>query len=167
MAEYGRVVVGISGSLRGLTALHRAVAEARHRDSELVGVMTWTPPGGEVASRRNSWPPLLEALENAACERLEQSFRDAFGGCPSGVRCRLTVVRGGPGPVLARIAREPEDLLVIGTGRRGSLLRLFHGDVSRYCLAHARCPVLAVPPSELLHDVGRAARVLDELPPTR
>ncbi len=37
---------------------------------------------------------------------------------------------------------------MVGAGRRG-LARIGHGRVARYCLAHATCPVLAVPPSEL------------------
>jgi hypothetical protein len=45
------------------------------------------------------------------------------------------------------IASHPGDLLVVGTGRRGTLTRVFSGRVSRYCLAHAQCPVLAVPPA--------------------
>ena len=36
----------------------------------------------------------------------------------------------------------------VGAGRRG-LQRAFSGRVSRHCLAHAVCPVLAVPPSPL------------------
>ena len=66
-------------------------------------------------------------------------------------------------PAIASALR-PDDLLVISTGRQGRLTRMFHGGVSRYCLAHARCDVLAVPPSELMRDLGRGARVLDELP---
>jgi hypothetical protein len=47
----------------------------------------------------------------------------------------------------------PDDLLVVGAGRRGALARLVSGKVSRYCLAHAECPVLAVPPSALAREV--------------
>ena len=34
----------------------------------------------------------------------------------------------------------------MGAGQRGALTRMWHGQVTRYCLAHARCPVLAIPP---------------------
>jgi hypothetical protein len=37
----------------------------------------------------------------------------------------------------------------VGAGRRGALARVISGKVSRYCLAHAHCPVLAVPPPAL------------------
>ncbi|MYS25085.1 universal stress protein [Streptomyces sp. SID4948] len=163
MAQGGRVVVGVSGSLRSLAALHRAVDEARRRDAELMAVLAWTVPGGEPAYRRNPCPSLLTVCEEAAAERLEQAFRDAFGGPPAGVRLRLVTARGEPAAALTELAHRPEDLLVISTGRRGLLPRLFHGGVSRHCLARARCPVLAVPPSELMHDLGRTTGVLDAL----
>ena len=66
--------------------------------------------------------------------------------------------RGETGPVLVDIASQREDLLVIGTGRRAGLRRLFHSPVGRYCLARAKCPVLAVPPSLLMDEVGHGLR---------
>jgi Universal stress protein family len=59
-----------------------------------------------------------------------------------------------PAPVLVETASRPGDLLVIGTGRHGSVGRLAGGKVSRYCLARAGCPVLAVPPAELELQAG-------------
>ncbi|SEG83500.1 Nucleotide-binding universal stress protein, UspA family [Actinacidiphila yanglinensis] len=164
MAEGGRVILGISGSLRGLAALHRAVDEARRRDAELTAVLAWTPVGGEVAYRRYPCPPLLRECESAAAARLQQAFLDAFGGCPEGVRVQLATARGEPGAALTVLADRPDDLLVVGTGRQGAFRRLLHGGVSRYCLAHARCPVLAVPPSELMRDLDRTTRILGERP---
>src|SRR4029077_17385434 len=56
-------------------------------------------------------------------------------------------VRGGtPGPARVGAASRDGDRLVVGAGRRGTFGRLRHGRVSRYCLAHARCPGIAVPP---------------------
>jgi nucleotide-binding universal stress UspA family protein len=164
MAQGGRVVVGVSGSLRSLAALHRAVDETRRRGAALTAVLAWTPAGGEVASRRSPCPSLLTACESAAAARLQQAFRDAFGGYPEGLRLRLATVRGEPGHALTEVADRPDDLLVVGAGRRGGLPRLFNGRVSRYCVAHARCAVLAVPPSDLMRDLGRTHRVLGELP---
>ena len=67
------------------------------------------------------------------------------------------VVRADPGAALVEMASSADDLLVVGAGRHGRLARMRHGRVSRYCLAHARSPVLAVPPPDLS---GRAARRL-------
>ena len=46
-----------------------------------------------------------------------------------------------------------DDLLVVGYGGRSRLGYAVHGAVTRYCLAHARCPVLTVPPPELIREV--------------
>jgi nucleotide-binding universal stress UspA family protein len=164
MEQRGRVVVGVSGSLRNLAALHRAVIEARRRDAELLAVLAWTPPGGETVYRRSPCPPLLAEWENSAAETLEQAFRNAFGGHPEDARLQLATVRGEAGAALTELADRPDDLLVIGAGRRGRLSRVFHGEVTRYCLAHARCDVLAVPPSDLMRDLDRITRVLGERP---
>jgi Universal stress protein family len=58
--------------------------------------------------------------------------------------------------VRAAVRPEVDDLLVIGAGRRGLLSRLWHGRVSRYCLAHSRCPVLAVPAPSTPREMGLA-----------
>ncbi|MEU6237134.1 universal stress protein [Kitasatospora sp. NPDC047058] len=157
MSDGARVIVGVSGSLHSLTALHRAVAEARARHAVLVPVLTWTPVGGERSYRARPCPPLLQEWREAAGARLERALDEAFGGLPVGVSVEPMVVRGEAGPVLTRLADRPGDLLVVSTGQqgavRGRLHRLLHGSVGRYCLAHARCTVLAVPPSSLHADL--------------
>ncbi len=158
MAEATRVVVGVSGSLSSLAALHRGVAEARRLQATLVPVLAWAPPDGETGYRRSPCPPMLKEWERAAARRLDTAFEQAFGGYPEGLRTRALLVRGEAGQALVAAADRPDDLLVLSTGRRGRLRRLFHGTVTRYCLAHARCTVLAVPPSELLATLERAAR---------
>ena len=59
------------------------------------------------------------------------------------------VERGPPGWVLVTLARGADDVLVLGAGRRGPLGRILCCRVSRYCAAHARCPVVLIPPAEL------------------
>jgi hypothetical protein len=68
------------------------------------------------------------------------------------VRC------GPPGPRLVSLANQPGDLLVIGAGRRAALTRLVCCPVARHCLAHAHCPVLAVPPPDLAQHAGHGLR---------
>lgn len=162
-----RVIVGVSGSLSNLAALHRAVEEARQRDALLVPVLAWAPPGGDAYYRQSPCPPLLERSRQAAHRRLDGAFDQAFGGYPDDLRIRPIVVRGETGPVLVDTADHPDDLLIIGTGKRrtGPWQRLLGGSgaVARYCLAHAGCPVTAVPPSELLDSLHRLHRIGDPL----
>jgi hypothetical protein len=84
----------------------------------------------------------------AAWDRLWHAVDLAIGGPPDDLEFAPEVVRGNAGEVLSDFARQPGDVLVIGAGRRGAL-RLTACKASGYCLGHARCPVIAVPPPEL------------------
>ena len=73
-------------------------------------------------------------------------------------------VLGERGPALRDQPLEPVhiqlpagDLLVIGAGRRGTPLRA-SGRVGRYCLHHAHCPVVAVPPPALARQASHGVR---------
>jgi nucleotide-binding universal stress UspA family protein len=148
-----RVIAGVSGSLRSLGALRAAAAEARAAGAPLLAVLAWAPAGGELAYRRGPCPLLLRLWEQEACERLRDAFDDAFGGMPSGVAVHQLMVRAPPGPALVELADRRDDLLVVGYGGRSRLGYAVHGAITRYCLAHARCPVLTVPPPELIREL--------------
>src|SRR5258708_3380417 len=148
-----RVIAGVNGSVRSLAALGVASAEARAAGAVLLPLLAWVPVGGEMAYRRAPCPILLRVWEHAACERMRDAFDDAFGGMPDGLVIRPLVVRGAAGPALVDIADRPDDLLVVGGGGWGRLASAVHGSVSRYCLAHARCPGLAVPPPALIREL--------------
>jgi nucleotide-binding universal stress UspA family protein len=158
MPTVRRIVVGIDGSLGSLQALRYATDEARRRDVPLLPVIAWVPPGGDLAERRHSSPYLRKIWRDAAWERLNAAFDDGLGGVPADLRVEPHVERGETGPVLVDVANQPEDLIVVGTGRRGGLSRLLHRSVARYCVTHAKCPVLAVPPSALMDEMGRGLR---------
>jgi nucleotide-binding universal stress UspA family protein len=120
----------------------------------LVAVIAWIPPGGDLAERRHSSPYLRKIWRDAAWEQLWAAFDAGLGGMPADLHVEPQVVRGETGPVLVDIAGQPDDLLVIGTGRRVGFSRMMRRSVSRYCLAHARCLVLAVPPSALMDEMS-------------
>jgi nucleotide-binding universal stress UspA family protein len=145
-----RIVVGVHGSLGSLQALHRAAEEAREWRVPLVPVLAWVPPGGDMAERSHPSPYLRQVWHEAACTRLSDAFDECFGGVPDAMEVRARVERGDAGQVLVDVADQPGDLLVIGTGRRNPVGRALHRSVGRYCMAHAKCPVLAVPPSALM-----------------
>ncbi|MDF3287975.1 universal stress protein [Streptomyces silvisoli] len=164
MAGGKRVFVGVSGSTASSAALRRAVVEARRTNALLVPVLAWTPPGGETAYRKHPVPALMREWQEAARKRLDTAFEESYGGYPSDLEILPMPVRFAPGPALVQLADDPDDLLVVGTGRRGRLRRMLHTSVSRYCLAHAKCPVIAVPPPELLRELSFTARTLRKLP---
>jgi nucleotide-binding universal stress UspA family protein len=111
-----------------------------------------------MAERRNPSPYLRKIWRDAARERLLEAFNLGLGGMPADLRVEPVVARGDTGPVLVDTADQPDDLLIIGTGRRGVAGRMLRRSVSRYCLAHARCPVLAVPPSALMDEMSHGLR---------
>jgi nucleotide-binding universal stress UspA family protein len=149
-----RIVVGVHGSLGSMQALRWAAEEARARGVPLVPVIAWVPPGGDLSERSHPSPYLRRIWRETAAKRLEEAFDEGLGGVPGDLLVQARVERGETGPVLVDVADQPDDLLVIGTGRRSPIGRALHKSVGRYCLAHARCPVLAVPPSQLMDEVG-------------
>jgi nucleotide-binding universal stress UspA family protein len=144
-----RVVVGVSGSAGSLQALRYAAEMARADSAVLAPVHAWTPPGGELADRRFPSPYLRASWKQAAWDRLWSAVDLAIGGPPDDVAFSPEVAMGEAGDVLTQLAALPGDVLVIGTGRHGAVRRLLACRVSRYCLAHASGPVIAVPPGQL------------------
>jgi nucleotide-binding universal stress UspA family protein len=144
-----RVIVGVSGSPGSLQALRHAAELARTHQAALIPVLAWMPPGGDIADRSHPSPYLRKLWTDSAWQRLWNAVELAFGHVPDDVMFESAVLRGEPGPVLVGVSCHPDDVLVIGAGRRGPLARVLSCRASRYCLAHARCPVVAVPPPAL------------------
>jgi nucleotide-binding universal stress UspA family protein len=144
-----RVIVGVSGSPSSLLALRYAAGMARTHEAPLVPVIAWSPPGGDLADRNHPSPYLRQIWIDAAGQRLHAALEMALGGVPTDLAVESQVVRGDAGAVLVNVAAEDGDLLVVGAGRRGALRRALACRVSRYCVAHAHCPVVAVPPPTL------------------
>ncbi len=158
LVKPGRIVVGVSESLGGLAALRRAVAMAREDGRQLVAVLAWQPPGGEMAYRQAPCPPLAEIWEQQATLRLMDAFDAALGGFPPDVDLEPRVERFPAADALCAIADRPDDIVVIGAGDRGPARRLLHGSVRRRVLARAGCPVLAVRPPAVPRGARRALR---------
>lgn len=155
MSLFTRVFVGSCGSPGSIRALRYARNLAAGSGAMLIPVHAWLPPGGDMADRRAPNPILRKVWQESAWKRLWESIEAAWGGSPDELEMWPIIVRGNAGEVLVGLANRPDDVIVVGAGRRGVLSRLFRGQVVRYCVAHAGCPVLAVPPSPLERYVGR------------
>ena len=158
MPATGLIVTGVNGSPGSVHALRYAADLARRHDAILVPLLAWAPPCGDLAERKNPNPERRQLWKDDAWQRLQDTIGTAFGGFPHGVRAWPLVLRGPAGPVLINAARAMSDLLVIGAGRRGTPLWSASGRVSRYCLRHAHCPVVAVPPPELARQASHGVR---------
>ncbi|MFD8000174.1 universal stress protein [Streptomyces mirabilis] len=153
-----RVVVGVSGSPGSLAALHRGAFEAHRTGAVLLAVGAWEPPRGALAHPSSMLAPPMTEFRQMADDRLLTALDTAFGADGPGVPCRGLVVWDRPGRALVRTADRLGDLLVIGGGRRGRMRRALFPSVARYCLAHAACPVLAVPRSPLHRELASVRR---------
>ena len=153
-----RIVAGVSGSPGSVPALRHAAGLARQHDAVLIPLHAWVPPDGDRHERRYPCAELRQLWDDDAWQRLWQTLDTAFGGLPAGIRVQPAVRRGQPGKVLTALACQPGDLLVIGSGRRGPLRRLGRPGVAAYCLAHACCPVLTIPPPDLAQRAGYGRR---------
>jgi nucleotide-binding universal stress UspA family protein len=152
------IVAGVSGSPGSVHALRYAADLARQRDATLAPLLAWVPPGGDLADRKNPDSELRQLWKDDARRRLHEAIGTAFGGFPYGVRTWPLALRGPAGPVLVKAASATSDLLVIGAGRTATPLRPASGRVSRYCLRHANCQVLAVSPPALARQASHGLR---------
>lgn len=122
----GRVFVGVDGSPGSLHALRRAVAFARAFETPLQPVLAWQPPGGEAQARVRPVPELERLWSRNAEDRLNAAFEQGLGALPLDLDCEPHIVRGPTGRVLVALADRPDDLLVVGAGRHGTLPRRPH-----------------------------------------
>jgi len=150
----GRVIAGASGSPGSLRALRLADVLARAHQAVLVPVIAFESPGSARFGRIQAPDYMSKDCQDMACQRLRDALIAVWGEVPDDPMIQPHVERGPAGWVLVNIARRPDDLLVVGAGRRGALARMAYARVNRYCVAHAQCPVLAVPPSALARELG-------------
>ncbi|MCD9194567.1 universal stress protein [Streptomyces albireticuli] len=143
-----RVVVGVDGSAGSLDALRKAAGEARRHRARLRPVLVHSSPEGDYVDMVcPPDPELARELDGRARATLADACERALGGLPGDLRCEPVVARGQAGPLLVAAACRDGDLLVVGGGSHGAVHRFLTGSVSRYCLRHAPCPVLVVPPA--------------------
>lgn len=156
-----RLIVGTSGSPGSLQALRYGEGLARAHHAVLIPVIAWELPGGDRSHRISGSRELGKACQEIACQQLREALIAVWGEVPDDPLVQPRVERGPAGWVLVNLACHPDDVLVVGAGRRGPLGRLVFSRVGRYCVAHAQCPVMAVPPPVLAREFGhgRLARV--------
>ena len=168
MPGIDRLIVGASGSPGSLVALRYGEVLARAYDAVLIPVLAWELPGGEHAVRVQPSGDLRQEWRNLARQRLRDALIAVWGEVPQDPLVQPHLERGPAGWVLVNLARRPGDVLVVGAARRGALARIAFPRVSRHCLAHAQCPVLAIPPPALARELahGRLAWAFWHRPPT-
>jgi len=120
------VVVGLHDSKNSLAALRRAVDVAVSAETGIH--IVYVVPGGSAEDAATGG----EAMVSAAVSKL---FPD---GLP--VPGRVSVERGDPAQTLVRLSADAERL-VIGACNHAHRRGIFAGDIVRFCMKHAACPV--------------------------
>jgi nucleotide-binding universal stress UspA family protein len=136
-ATEGPVVVGYDGSAGAEAALAWAAREAVLRRCELVVVHAdfWDADALELPAFHDE-----RGVEQAI---LEQGVDRARRLQPEIVVTGRRAVPPAPEALVHESDRA--GLLVVGSSGRGPVERALVGSVSRYCVEHARCPVVVVP----------------------
>src|SRR5215470_10488863 len=111
-------------------------------------------PAATESATRPAPPPDLDRHAPSA-EHLYLSPARTSALLANGSRPARGVTSGErlPGPTLVALADRQDDLLIVGYGGRARLGCTVHGTVTRCCMAHARCPMLAVPPPDLIREL--------------
>jgi nucleotide-binding universal stress UspA family protein len=150
MSTGPRVIVGVDGSYGSLEALRVAVAEARRRQCPLIVAHAL-----ENAVGADGWL----VAESAGYQVIEQSVAEALGSLPTDLEVIHSVVEFvSPGRALVYLSSDPGDLIVVGAKVVRGLGRLRRSGTDTYCVRHAACPVLVVPPPALLRLVRTSRR---------
>ncbi len=111
-------------------------------------------PGTERPWAHSTANEVWEGRREEAQRTIDGALDDAMGGPPDDVFLRMVTLDGRPARALVGFAGKDDDLLVVGASRP-RLRRPFHPSVGRYCMAHATCPVLVVPPHEVAQELTR------------
>ncbi|MEU6678829.1 universal stress protein [Streptomyces sp. NPDC046925] len=131
------VDVGWDGRRHCAAAVHHAFEEAARHGAVLLVLYVWRPP------------PLGVLDERAALRECRRLLSDMVAGWQvthPGVEVHHAVLRGRPARVLVRESAHAL-ALVLGARGHGRVAGPLRGSVVSHALHHARCPVVAVPPS--------------------
>jgi len=139
------IVVGIDDSPSSRATLGWAADYARSTGCRLqaVHVMIW-PPSTEIYAYAVG---VDEVFPNA--DYVEKQYRTAIEAVFDEVHpepdWELRFAQGHAGRILVEVSRTAR-LVVVGAREHRRVGRLLNGSIGHYCLNHAACPVVSVPP---------------------
>jgi len=138
----GKIVVGVDLTPSATAALEWAADYARLTGQVLVAVHAMPVPVA-MASVGVLGMPVSAPLDSID-EVYRRDVEEVFAAVDPDPGWRLEFYHDDPGPAVVGAAHDAA-AIVVGTHEHTGLGRLVYGSVSRYCLSHARVPVVAVP----------------------
>jgi nucleotide-binding universal stress UspA family protein len=132
------IVIGYDDSASSRRALERAATLAKAFESRLI-VTSATPVAASPGRSLGADP-----VEDAATDLVRLAAGRAYLE-KEGLTAEYVEALGSPGASIVTLAdQRSADLIVVGTGERGMLERLFGSAVSDNVAHHAHCDVLIV-----------------------
>lgn len=151
------IVVGLDVSPASHAALAWAANQARTTEADLRAVHVLLLPSVMFAAVGTMSVPTSEA----GADKAEEAYRNAVSAVWEMVQpepsWRLDFYYADPSSLLVAESSHA-DLLVIGTREHVGWGRILSGSISHYCLSHAACPVVAVPPPAATYRKGPESR---------
>lgn len=137
---YQHILLAADGSENAIRAAKEAMKLASiTKDSmiDLVYVVDFEKSKSDVLHASSPESLLLERRRKIA--PIEQMIKEA------GITCKVTVLKGMPGPEIVRYANETGvDIVVIGSRGLNSLQEMVLGSVSHKVMKRVNCPALIV-----------------------
>lgn len=149
MAHVPQFVVGVDGSDEALAAVQWAAANAKRANASLRIVCAYAIASYSAAALDGGLAVLDDSALRAGAERVVEDAVKAVENL--GIEVISQVEVGDPTSVLTELSRHC-DLIVLGSRGGGGFADRLLGSVSSSVPAHARCPVVVVPP----HRSGKA-----------
>ena len=143
------VVVGVDDSRGSGAALAFAMSEAALRGSAVDIITAWS------VSERDDDGDSSEVARRGAQQIQDAAVALALSEVDARPVLYRQVVEGDAGHVLARSVKDAA-YLVVGASTSGLSTRVPPGGVSEYCLRHAPCAVMVVPPTQAEESSTRA-----------
>ena len=136
MSKIQKILAPTDYSDLSCVGLRRAFQTAHESGAELIVL--------HVIDMSNDWFGKHENLEQT--EFLDKFLREKFGELMSLVEVRQKVELGAAHVNIADLAgREAVDLVIMSTHGRTGLDHMLLGSVTEKVIAHAPCPVMAIP----------------------
>jgi nucleotide-binding universal stress UspA family protein len=138
------LVIGLDDSSGAQAALSWAAACARASGDRLRVVHVFKPTAGAPTVWTNGFPPMPFVRWTADRDTTAHRLEKVYDAIRPELEWTLTFSEG---PVAAELIwfAAAARLLVVGTRETRGRARIVGRSVSHYCLAHATCPVAAIP----------------------
>lgn len=141
---YKKILVAFDNAEKSKKAVTTAIEIAKYSKGEICLLTSVKMPSFISAAS----PDMIKVLENDSRKLFTEVLKEYEEKIKKeGITVSSVILDESPGKAIVRYAeKENIDIIVMGSGNRGSIGRLLEGlgSVSNYVLQHAKCPVLII-----------------------